>query len=302
MVVAKRLCDAARGGQILAGDVVATLVGSRRGFTFRPVGRVDLKGLSRPVPAVEVLVEPAVPAEPVRGPGRGVPGRPRRAAPRGPDLVGRGDELTLLADEFARSAAGEFHCVLLVGEPGVGKTRLAAELTARQEAAATVLHARARPMAASVAFGLWAEALEPFLELLGADEVADLCGGFLDDLAGLFHAVAAVRGSSPPVDAPRPRLLAGLSRLVAGLAQRTPLIVVLDDVHWADPSSWTCSGTSPAAWTTHPCSSSPRRGPSSWPPSRSRRRSCSSSTRAGCCAGSKSAGSATRTCGTWRRR
>ncbi|MGH9011981.1 MAG: adenylate/guanylate cyclase domain-containing protein, partial [Acidimicrobiia bacterium] len=54
VVVAKRLCDRAAGGQILASDLVAGLVGKRGEFRFRSAGRLKLKGLSEPTPAVTV--------------------------------------------------------------------------------------------------------------------------------------------------------------------------------------------------------------------------------------------------------
>jgi class 3 adenylate cyclase/DNA-binding SARP family transcriptional activator/tetratricopeptide (TPR) repeat protein len=54
VVVARRLCDAAEGGQVLASELVAQLVGSRGGFRFRPLGGLALKGLVEPVPAVAV--------------------------------------------------------------------------------------------------------------------------------------------------------------------------------------------------------------------------------------------------------
>ncbi len=237
VVIAKRLCDAAKGGQILAGELVASLVGTRGGHRFGAVGPMELKGLSKPVPVVEVAWGDTAPilVTATRSGAR----RPRRpAAPRGPELVGRAEELSLLDDEYAAAGTGEFHCVLLSGDPGVGKTRLAAELLTRREAEATVLRARAHPMATTVAFGLWAEALDPYLQVLGDDEIADICGGFLDDLAGLFHRVAAVHGPGMGSEAPRPRLLAGLTRIVDEATRRGPVVVLFDDIHWADASSW----------------------------------------------------------------
>src|SRR5918996_4566614 len=54
VVIAKRLCDTAGGGQILASDLVRELVGSRGQFSFRPAGRLRLKGLPEPVPAATI--------------------------------------------------------------------------------------------------------------------------------------------------------------------------------------------------------------------------------------------------------
>jgi DNA-binding CsgD family transcriptional regulator len=154
-----------------------------------------------------------------------------------PELVGRRNELAVLEDELDRTVAGELRVVLLLGQAGVGKSRLARELLARR-GRATGLFAGAHPLGASAAFGLWTEALAPALDVLSDDDLIEACGGPLDDLASLFLRVAAVRGGVPEREPPVPRLLQGLSRLVGNLSRSAPLIAVLDDVHFADASSW----------------------------------------------------------------
>jgi DNA-binding CsgD family transcriptional regulator len=164
-----------------------------------------------------------------------------KAAPQarrlGPELVGRRDELGALEDELSRAVAGELRVVLLLGEAGVGKSRLGRELMSRH-GEVTGLVAQAYPLAASAAFGLWTEAVDPFLRACSDSEVVELCGGLLDDLASLFHRVALVRGSVPERDPPLPRLLQGLAGLLGNVSRRSPLVVLLDDVHFADASSW----------------------------------------------------------------
>jgi DNA-binding CsgD family transcriptional regulator len=153
-------------------------------------------------------------------------------------LIGRGSELAALGSEVERSAAGEFRCVLLSGDPGVGKTRLAEEVLAGSAATATTLVSRARPLGGAASFALWAEALEQHLRELPLEDVAELCGGLLDDLAGLLRTVAVVRTAIPEREAPRIRLLESLATLLANLARRRPVVLLLDDVHQADASSW----------------------------------------------------------------
>src|SRR3954470_10264550 len=87
-----------------------------------------------------------------------------------PELVGRRRELAALEEELGRAAAGEFRLVLLLGDAGGGKSRLARELLARHPEV-TGLVAQAYPLAASAAFGLWTEAVEPFLRSLPDDQV-----------------------------------------------------------------------------------------------------------------------------------
>jgi DNA-binding CsgD family transcriptional regulator len=152
--------------------------------------------------------------------------------------VGRDEQMTLLEAELQRARAGGFRCVLVVGEAGVGKTRLANELAARHRANTIGLSARAYPLGATVSFGLWVEALERYLRAVSAEEIWRLSGGFLDDLASLLYSVAMVRGSAPEGERPRHRLLEGVAVILAQLAADQPLVIVLDDVHLADPSSW----------------------------------------------------------------
>jgi class 3 adenylate cyclase/DNA-binding CsgD family transcriptional regulator len=239
IVTAKRLCDAAKGGQILASKTVADLVGTRGGFGFRPVGRLKLKGLAEAVPAVTVQWGDG-------GAGGGEANRePRRrresarSAPgRGPAVVGREEELAALEAELARCRARGFRAVLVSGEPGVGKTRLANELLSRHRDRVLGLHGRAHPLGATSSFGLWAEALEGHLRDLNPFEVSELCGGFLDDLAVVLRSVAAARGSVPEREPPRARLLEGLAVLLGELGRTRPVVAFLDDAHWADASSW----------------------------------------------------------------
>lgn len=153
-------------------------------------------------------------------------------------LVGRDAELAALTSDIERSAAGEFRCVLVSGDPGVGKTRLAEEVLARSAATATTLASRGRPLGGAASFGLWAEALEQHLRELPLEDVTSLCGGVLDDLAGLLRTVAVVRAAIPDREAPRIRLLESLATLLANLARPRPVVLLLDDVHQADASSW----------------------------------------------------------------
>jgi class 3 adenylate cyclase/tetratricopeptide (TPR) repeat protein len=243
VVVAKRLCDAAQGGQILTSQLVVDLVGGRGTFRFRPLGPLALKGLPEPVRTVAVetgraeVLAAATP--PVAGPPVERPApRLRTRRPRGPRLVGREGELELLEDELRAAASGEFRCVLLTAEAGVGKTRLAAELAARKGEDVVTLSARGHPMGETAAFGLWAEALDGYLRSLEPRDVSRLCGGLLDDLAGLLRSVAAVRGSVPDRPAPRTSLLEGIAVVINSLSRTRPVLVLLDDLHQSDASSW----------------------------------------------------------------
>src|SRR4051812_8750923 len=119
VVVARRLCDAASAGQILASEVVRALVGTRGGFGFQGVGPVPLKGIAEPVPACEVAWEPTTEQR--------IPLPPAVLGTETGAFVGRGEAVAELEGQWAGAVAGERRVVLLAGEPGVGKTRLATE-------------------------------------------------------------------------------------------------------------------------------------------------------------------------------
>ena len=153
-------------------------------------------------------------------------------------LVGRTTELAELERERRLAEAGEFRVVLLLADPGIGKTRLAREFLARNRRRTLGLSARAFPLGTSASFGVWSEAFEHHFRGLPSEEVVRLCGGYLGDLAALLHSVAAVRSSAPDREPPRVRLLQGLAAALSNLAAETPVVVLLDDAHVADASSW----------------------------------------------------------------
>src|SRR2546429_9445900 len=91
-------------------------------------------------------------------------------------LVGRGGELAQLEAELRRAIAGELRCVLLLADPGVGKTRLAAELLNRHQRTVIGLSARAYPPRATASFGLWMEGFQRHLSRLSPARIRRPCG------------------------------------------------------------------------------------------------------------------------------
>ncbi|MDF2975386.1 MAG: transcriptional regulator, LuxR family [Actinomycetospora sp.] len=142
-------------------------------------------------------------------------------------LVGRARETGVLADLLAAALAGEARLVLCGGEPGVGRTRLAAEVAAR--AAATdvpVVWAAAPEPEAGPPFGPWRQVLR---------ELPDV-GGPLDVAADLVP-LGPGAPAAPRDGEDRFRLFDAVVRVLHGAARRAGLLVVLDDVDRADPDS-----------------------------------------------------------------
>jgi len=142
-------------------------------------------------------------------------------------FVGRAAELRTIEALIAAAAAGRLGELLLVtGDAGVGKTRLFAELTARVAAAGgRVLAGRAFEAEMVRPYGAWIDALR-------ALPAAAVDAGLRADLAPLRPDLGAAHA-----DADRGRLFTAVARLLAKEAERAPLVVVLDDLHWIDESS-----------------------------------------------------------------
>jgi DNA-binding CsgD family transcriptional regulator len=169
----------------------------------------------------------------------GGPGRMTPPVEPGPErFVGRGVERARLEADLAVAIRGKLRVVLLTGEPGVGKTRLVAEVTGAHRTDVAVLSARGYPMGATASLGVWVEALDRHLRGLDAAKVQRVSAGVADELAALLPAVAAAVGTQGPTEPPRVRILAALAVLLERLADEIPVIVRLDDAHLADGSSW----------------------------------------------------------------
>jgi class 3 adenylate cyclase/tetratricopeptide (TPR) repeat protein len=208
---AARICAAARGGQVLVSQATQTLIEDEEeelGFALVELGERRLKDLARPVRLFELTVAETVP---------GSASRDIAPAPALTPIVGRAVELGIVSAAYARVLAGQSQVVLLTGEPGIGKTRLVEELAGQVRSAADGTRfcvGESAPMAGTaLAYG-------PFVAALG-----DEAGWLLGD------------GSAGDMLAARHRMFVRVLELLTGLAARSPLVMVLEDLHWADESS-----------------------------------------------------------------
>jgi len=163
-------------------------------------------------------------------------------SPRGA-LVGRDAELTLLRAGLTAAIEGRGGMFLLVGEPGIGKTRLAEELAilAKQHGAA-VFWGRSTLAEGAPPYWPWVEILRALLKEIGAEQFARLAG---PGLADVLQVIPQLRASYPDISSPsigdesasRFQIYDTITQLLVDAATRRPTVLILDDLHWADDPS-----------------------------------------------------------------
>ncbi|MBX7434907.1 AAA family ATPase [Mycobacterium sp. Y57] len=240
--VAARLEGIAEPNTLVIGHLTHQLL--RGLFTCEPLGAPALKGVARPLEVYRVLCESTARTR-LEALGAGLT-----------PLVGREAELALLQDRWARAAAGRGHVVLLSGEAGIGKSRLVHALA---EYAAAQSDAWLTPCQCSPHYRH--SALHPLIDLLervvlrlepdesALDKLRKLEGFLvqtgqpLQDSVPLFAELLGIPlgdGYCTPAMASeeqRRQTMHALLRVLLSRAAQQPLLFVVEDLHWADPTT-----------------------------------------------------------------
>ena len=226
VVIARRLCDKGDAGQIFASDIVVRVLDGRSdGLRTKDLGALELKGITNVVPAVEIIYD----HDPM-------------ALLRKLPFVGRHDEYEAMLKRLADARNGRGSVILLAGEPGIGKTRLTEEFCDHASSSATVIRGNCYEGDVAAPFGPWTEALRSLLDQTSDTDLLDTLGPGAPDIAAMLP---EVRRRLPDIeeaprlepDAERARLFDSIIAWLHNAAEKKPLVIFLDDLHWCDRPS-----------------------------------------------------------------
>ena len=155
------------------------------------------------------------------------------------DLVGRAETCGVFDDVLAGLDRGLSAALALVGEPGIGKTRLLAELAARADARGhLVLGGSASELERDLPFWVFVDALDEYVQGLPARRLEALDDDVRGELAHVFPSLARFEApGAAVVQHERYRTHRAVRELLERLTSTTPLVLMLDDLHWADSGS-----------------------------------------------------------------
>ena len=224
-IEAARLEPMAAPGEVLATDLVQRLGQRRTDAQFEPVGSFDLKGLDEPVTVVRVV--DVLPAE-----RRPLP--PVLALDHRFPLVGRSDEVARAMSRWQECRTGRAGTLVVAGPPGLGKSRLVAQVADRAHGDGALVLAGVCDSDLAVPYHPFAVAFEA---VASADE--DLAGAVTDGIGALGRLFPSRRPAGPDDAAPSARfeLFEAVVDLLARLSGTSPVVLVLDDLQWADQPS-----------------------------------------------------------------
>ncbi len=239
--LAARLQSLAEPGTVVISSSTLRLTG--RLFTYEDAGRHELKGFSEPTQAWRVVCE--------------VASESRFEATRTPEdtvLVGRETECLLLLDRWERAKDAEGQVVLLSGEPGIGKSRLTHALRERVESEPhTLLQYQCSPHHVNSAFHPFIEHIQRTAGFARNDTPETKLGKLETWLSGADQAISdaaplmaallsiSVSGRYPPINLSpqrqKEKTIEALTDRFSALARHAPVLLLFEDLHWADPTT-----------------------------------------------------------------
>ncbi|TFG60393.1 MAG: adenylate/guanylate cyclase domain-containing protein, partial [Spirochaetales bacterium] len=235
--VASRLASTAKAGEIVAGRTTVHEV--ERYFEFEELGAISLKGKSDGVPAFRLL-------GPRTSTGRNLMLKGRRA-----EFTGRVEEMKLLTERLQMAKSGVKAVFFIRGEAGTGKSRLVEEVKHMAEAdGMAVLEASCFDYTRGIPYSLWTGLFGSLFSLAENETPATLsrkieegCAGIIVDerpaapfIAGLF-ALESDEVRNMDAGLLKGCTLKSIASVVSSICGKKPSVLILDDMHWADPST-----------------------------------------------------------------
>ncbi len=224
--VAARLEQSAQAGEILVGPETYQLI--RDAVVVEPTEPLTAKGKSKPLAAYRLIDVPAGGTSPAR----------RVDSP----MIGRQRQRRLLAEAYEQVVDERVcHLFTILGAAGVGKSRLVSEFLAELGEAAQVLHGRCLSYGEGITYRPIAEAVREAARLAdddSDDELRRKVGALVDhdaDRLQVVERIGALLGRLPGTGVPEETFWA-VRTLLESIARKRPLVLVLDDIHWAEPT------------------------------------------------------------------
>jgi class 3 adenylate cyclase/tetratricopeptide (TPR) repeat protein len=223
---AARLEQAAGPGEIVLGDLTYRLARDQIEIEFIPP--LTLKGKAEPVPAYRLVRV-----------GASTEARPADTTTTATPFVGREAEMGRLSEALADALTnGKARLITLVGDAGVGKSRLIREFAGRAAESARVVRGRCLPYGDGITFWPLAEVVREAAGIVGEDspkmairKIRRLCSA--DDAEAIVDRVAAAMNLTS-AQFPVTELMWGGRRLLESLAAKQPLTMIIDDIHSAE--------------------------------------------------------------------
>ena len=226
--LAARMQSAAAPGTICIAE--ATARAARHAFELESLGALEVKGKTEPVQAFRVLGA------------RAAIGNKRGIAGLDSPIVGRDSEIALLRQRIAELMGGRGGIVSLMGEAGLGKSRLASEVLLRAPENFERLEGRSLSFESAIPFAPFIEIFRKFAGLrpgeANAEAYAKIGDPFIATMLGITPVgedLNRVRFLEPPLR--RERIFAAVIDALARRAEHKPLLVLIEDLHWADSAT-----------------------------------------------------------------
>jgi len=238
--IASRLAGKAGAGELLISDTLRGVVRTSRSIAMSERGPLDLKGVAEPIRAWTVNwhePEPSAAAETTPA-----PAREPIAAPSGqflcPVVVGRAAEAARFIDALVAARAGKGQTVVLGGEAGVGKTAF----VRRAQDYATkdgfrMLVGLTHQSDGGLPYAPFISAVRSGFRGLDRDELGRVLQRSAPDLAQLFPELGRLGRAEATTGIERHRLAVAFQHLFRAFAREAPVLLVLEDLHWADEAS-----------------------------------------------------------------